>query len=121
MQKLHFQADESGFFRELRQAVQTYFRQNQLKTYANTAYFVKAGILLAVDFIAWLSLLFADQIWQMVMACVVMGVLHVSIFLNIFHDAAHRAIFKRAKWNDLLFGLFSLMGTSSKIWKHRHV
>jgi linoleoyl-CoA desaturase len=50
-----------------------------------------------------------------------MGLLLVSIFLNIIHDAVHGSIFKSDKANKLYVYLFDLMGANSFIWKQRHI
>jgi linoleoyl-CoA desaturase len=50
-----------------------------------------------------------------------MGLLIVSIFLNIIHDAVHRTIFKNEKLNEAYVYLFDLMGANSFIWRLRHI
>ena len=50
-----------------------------------------------------------------------MGLLLVSIFLNVIHDAVHGTIFKSDKINKAYVYLFDLMGANSFIWKLRHV
>jgi len=50
-----------------------------------------------------------------------MGLLLVSIFLNIIHDAVHGTIFRSEKANQAYVYLFDLMGANSYIWKLRHI
>ncbi len=50
-----------------------------------------------------------------------MGLLLVSIFLNIIHDAVHGTIFRSEKLNEAYVYLFDLMGANSFIWKLRHI
>lgn len=50
-----------------------------------------------------------------------MGLLLVSIFLNVIHDAVHGTIFKQEKMNAAYVYLFDLMGANSFIWKLRHI
>lgn len=50
-----------------------------------------------------------------------MGLLLVSIFLNVIHDAVHGTIFRNDKLNSAYVHLFDLMGANSFIWKLRHV
>ena len=50
-----------------------------------------------------------------------MGLLLVSIFLNVIHDAVHGTIFNSDKANQLYVYLFDLMGANSYIWKLRHI
>jgi len=50
-----------------------------------------------------------------------MGLLLVSIFLNVIHDAVHGTIFKSEGANQVYVYLFDLMGANSFIWKQRHI
>ena len=50
-----------------------------------------------------------------------MGLLLVSIFLNVIHDAVHGTIFKSEAANQFYVYLFDLMGANSFIWKQRHI
>jgi len=50
-----------------------------------------------------------------------MGLLLVSIFLNVIHDAVHGTIFKSEAANQFYVYFFDLMGANSFIWKQRHV
>jgi len=50
-----------------------------------------------------------------------MGLLLVSIFLNVIHDAVHGTIFTSEKLNNAYVYLFDFMGANSFIWKLRHI
>jgi linoleoyl-CoA desaturase len=50
-----------------------------------------------------------------------LGIVLVTVFLNVIHDAVHSTIFKSRRLNDTYIYLFDLMGANSFIWKLRHV
>ena len=51
-----------------------------------------------------------------------LGILLVSNFLNLIHDAVHGAIFRsNTKLNELYVHFFDLLGANSYIWRLRHI
>lgn len=50
-----------------------------------------------------------------------LGLVLVSLFLNVVHDAVHGTIFRSRRANRLLVHLFDLVGANSFIWQVRHV
>jgi linoleoyl-CoA desaturase len=83
---------------------------------------LKAAILPILYFgIYTLALLFGKRALIYYACYFAMGLLLVSIFLNIIHDAVHGTIFKNEKMNAAYVYLFDLMGANSFIWKLRHI
>lgn len=52
---------------------------------------------------------------------ILMGLTMVVIFLNIIHEAAHGNIFKKEKYNSLVYHIFDFMGANSFMWRKRHL
>src|SRR5215471_8381345 len=50
-----------------------------------------------------------------------LGIILVTVFLNVIHDAVHSTIFKTRRLNEAYTYLFDVMGANSFIWKLRHV
>lgn len=121
MNTLKYPKENTAFFATLKQRVDAYFVQNQIAPYANIQFWLNAALLVALYITMYVLILTTRQIWVLWTAYAIMGALHTSIFLNVFHDAAHGVIFRNRKWNDRLFSLFSFFGTSSYLWKIRHI
>jgi linoleoyl-CoA desaturase len=67
------------------------------------------------------ALVWGDRHLALFTCYFLMGLLLVSIFLNVIHDAVHGTIFKNGEFNRGYVYLFDLMGANSFIWKLRHV
>lgn len=49
-----------------------------------------------------------------------MGIVGFLLFVNVIHEACHGNIFSSARWNNLAYQIFDLLGMNSFIWKKRH-
>ncbi len=49
-----------------------------------------------------------------------MGLMLMTIFINLIHDAVHHVLFKSRKLNNLFVYFFDIMGANSYAWKIRH-
>jgi linoleoyl-CoA desaturase len=67
------------------------------------------------------ALLAGENLLALYSCYFLMGLLLVSIFLNVIHDAVHGTIFNNDRANQAYVYLFDLMGANSYIWKLRHV
>jgi len=82
----------------------------------------KAVLLPIIYFSVYLTALICGHYSLALYTCYfLMGLLLVSIFLNVIHDAVHGTIFKNDRLNKSYVHLFDLMGANSFIWKLRHV
>lgn len=52
---------------------------------------------------------------------VLLGLTTTVLFINSFHDAAHGALFRKPKHNNLFMYVLELYGTSSWLWSRRHI
>jgi len=107
-------------FTELRREVKK--TVSLLKGKRRTTIVFKALILPLLYFAVYTcALVFGDHSLVYYTCYFLMGLLLVSIFLNVIHDAVHGTIFTSEKLNNAYVYLFDFMGANSFIWKLRHI
>ena len=107
-------------FTELRREVKE--TVSLLETKRRNAIILKALILPVMYFAVYAcALMFGNHSVIYYSCYFFMGLLLVSIFLNVIHDAVHGTIFRNEKLNEAYVCLFDLMGANSFIWKLRHI
>ncbi|UKJ05990.1 fatty acid desaturase family protein [Solitalea lacus] len=112
----------NDFYPTLKQRVNSYFDENQLSRYANMSYFIKIALLVIAFVSTYLNFIFnVESKIEVFLSYIVLGTLVVMIFLNIVHDAAHLAIFKSKKANNVMVYFLEVFGTNNYIWKMRHL
>ncbi len=121
MRKLKFEKEPTDFYRELRAEVEAYFKNTNTSYRANRQLIVKITTMFVLYILAYFSIYFTSQWWQLVVVYAFMGSWGILLGLNIGHDAAHNAIFRKRKHNELLLFVFELLGTSAYNWKNRHL
>ena len=111
---------DEAIFTELRREVKDVVAT--LETQRRKTIILKAIILPIFYFALYAcALLYGNKALVFYSCYFLMGLLLVSIFLNIIHDAVHGTIFKNEKINAAYVYLFDLMGANSFIWKLRHI
>ena len=119
---LYFQKETDTFYSDLKQEVNNYFKENKKSIYANSFFFFKAILFISIYIISYLSIyVFGESIYYLFFIYPFIGVWGVFLGLNVGHDAAHNAVFKKRKYNLILLYVFDLLGTNSYNWKNRHV
>ena len=119
---IQFQPESDGFYSELRKEVYGYFEKNDITTYANGAMKFKMALFFAIFFLLNASIyVFGTSPLNLAIIYSLIGIWGVFLGLNVGHDAAHNALFKKRKYNRLLIHVFDLLGTNSFNWKNRHV
>lgn len=122
LQKIYFKKESDSFYEELKIEVNTYFKENNTTPYANQFMYIKIVVFFLIYILAYLSIFFFGDHFNYLIFCYsFIGVWGVFLGLNVGHDAAHNAIFKKRKYNYLLLHVFDLLGTNSFNWKNRHV
>jgi linoleoyl-CoA desaturase len=111
----------SLFQQQLNARLDAYFRTQPGGRYANMAMILKIVILLSVWSGTWVLALFGKLPgWAVAVLALIHVFTHLSIILNIAHDAGHGAI-SRLPWvNRLLTYTFDLVGVSSYLWTRSH-
>lgn len=112
---------EQMFVKTLRLKINSYFKDNQLSTKANTAMIFKTIVLLSSYVMPFFILLFVPAPgWMAVLLAVVMGFGIAGVGMGVMHDACHGAYSKHAWVNNLLAGTLYLLGSNVLNWKIQH-
>lgn len=122
MDTLYFKPEKTDFFRELNSKVDAYFKNNNISFYANRAMKIKLLVMFLIYIGAYSSMLiFGENKLFLYGSYAFLGGWAVLLGLNIGHDAAHSAIFKKPKANRALLFIFEVLGTNSYNWVNRHL
>lgn len=119
---LKYPKSGSAFWAELRTQVDAYFRENDLSRKATSKFKRKIFIMFCIYWLFYAAIYTLNyHPLLLVLYYALMGGMTIVLGLNIGHDAAHNAIFKRRKSNERLLMVFEMLGTSSFLWKQRHI
>lgn len=120
--QVRYQQREDLFFQRLKERVHGYFREHAYSTYANPAFFIKAGVLVSLYVGCYLMIwLLGSQVGWLFLGYMGMGALAILVGLNLAHDAAHGTISPHRKVNQAFCMVFDLLGANSFMWRNRHV
>jgi linoleoyl-CoA desaturase len=116
-----FPLEEPGFYNVLKQRVKDHLDKKVNKGKADSSYFIKI-LILSLAFAGTYSLIYfiKNREWVFVIYGF-LGILSIVLAINTAHDAAHGCVFRDVRHNRLLMHVFELFGTSSAIWKSKHV
>jgi linoleoyl-CoA desaturase len=121
MYNVTFNNKNKVFFNALKASVDTYFKENNLKTTGNWRLYSKTLILIPGAVGLYLALLFVPM--NPILAIVLCGILGVgmaSIGFNVMHDACHGS-FSTRSWVNEVFGLtHNFLGGNATLWKLKH-
>src|SRR5262245_30630814 len=109
-----------SIFNDLRKEVYDYINQTQPR-YSFTIKFKAIFFPLLYVSVYACALIFGKNQACLYGCYFLSGIILVTVFLNVIHDAVHSTIFKSRKLNDGYIYIFDLMGANSFIWKLRHV
>lgn len=122
MENPKFLKEPDNFFAELKAGVEEYFVVNDLSFRANNKMLVKIALMFLLFLAANISIyIFDHSIISLFALYAFIGGWSVLLGLNIGHDAAHNAIFKKRKHNEILLFIFEIVGTNAYNWKNRHL
>jgi linoleoyl-CoA desaturase len=110
------------FVTDLRQAVETYFKENNISRYGNANMVFKSIVMLSLFFVPYGFIVSGTIVnpWALWSLWLVMGVGLAGIGLSIMHDGNHGA-YSKYKWVNRLMGLtLNMVGGSAKNWKIQH-
>ncbi len=113
--------DTNGLYKELCIRIEDYFRE--------TGHTKKGGIEIVIK-VTLIAILYLSSYWFMLsnrfsptltlFFAIVFGLTNVLIVFNIAHDAAHQALFKSSRLNNMFSYAFNLVGTNSYLWCITH-
>ena len=126
MEKVKFIDQQSSkFFKELRTAVDEYFKTTKQSKHANGHMVFKTIFFSVILIAAYYILVFSgvEQVygdWIVYPLWVIIGLFSAFSAVNIGHDAIHGAYSKQTKINALMSHSFNLLGASAYMWKLMH-
>ncbi|MFI5220837.1 MAG: fatty acid desaturase family protein [Bacteroidia bacterium] len=121
MSKVSFNNKQSPFFDSVKEKVERYFRENNIRQTGNFKLFSKSLILFPIAIFFYVALVFfSPGIILSVFFCILFGFTLSIIGFNVMHDGAH-GCYSRLKWlNNLSSHSLSVMGGSTFMWKIKH-
>jgi linoleoyl-CoA desaturase len=121
MPKVTFDNTNNLFFQSVKESVEEYFQNGNIKKVGNWKLYLKAAILIPVAITIYLGLLilhFPPVIGLGL--CGLLGFTLASIGFNVMHDACHGS-YSQHKWVNELMGLTNnALGGNAYIWKIKH-
>jgi linoleoyl-CoA desaturase len=119
-EKVSFQKESTGsFYHTLKTRVTgMMYKENKSTSYIPG---IKTFVLVSIYAVFLSSIYISLTPSAIIISYITLGALTTIIFLNVIHDAAHNALFKKASLNSLALRLLILFGADEYIWKKRHI
>ena len=113
--------DTGGLYKELCIRIENYFRETGQSKKGGREMVIKI-LMIFILYVASYCLLLSNRFSPMftLIFGIVFGVTNVLIVFNIAHDAAHQALFRSSRLNNLFSYAFNLVGTNSYLWCITH-
>jgi linoleoyl-CoA desaturase len=121
MSTISFNTKNPAFFLTLRQKVDKYFKENNIKPTGNIQLYLKTAILFTLLASSYFLLLFVPMPFLVnIILWAVIGVLFAAIGFSVMHDGAHGS-YSSKKWvNEIMSNSLHLLGGSAFLWKAKH-
>lgn len=121
MSSLKFTGNNSEFYTDLKQRVQSYFESSGLSVHGGTRLLIKSVILLGTFLTLYFLLAFNQLpgIWAL-LACLPFALVTAGIGFNIMHDGAHGSLSSYPTVNKLAALTLNMLGASSFMWNIKH-
>lgn len=121
MYKVTFNNQSAVFYSALKQEVDQYFKDKQIKKTGNFSLYAKAIVLFTLAGGLYALLLWNQAGWITGVVCsALLGFVLASIGFNVMHDACHGS-YSSKKWvNNLLGYSLNALGGNAFIWKFKH-
>lgn len=120
MDKLHF-PQRNDFDQTIRNRVQDYFKNNNIKQTGNFWLFTKAFISLSGILISYLSILLGNLSWyQALFATFMLVQFQILLAFNVMHDGGHQSFSTNRHLNNVASWGMDFLGSSSFLWKQKH-
>nr|WP_198999552.1 fatty acid desaturase [Flavobacterium sp. ASV13] len=116
---VYLKAGTDDFFKKMRVEVNETILQNASLYLLNV---VKSLGLLVLFFLFYGCILFFGNSTPLLFLFYILcGFTMIVLFINAFHDAAHGALFKKAKHNEWFLYVLELFGGNHWLWMRRHI
>jgi linoleoyl-CoA desaturase len=116
-----FPSTKNSLHSELKNRVQQYFTENNIKQTGNFALWHKAVVLIGGFFAIYLHLLIGQPAWYWgLLECAALGCIIASIGFNVMHDGGHGSFSENKLMNQIASYSSSMMGASQFMWNMKH-
>ncbi len=121
MTPIRFEGRNAEFFSTLRNRINDYFKENNIKPTGNWKLYSKTIILGTLLGLNYASLYFvpADSNWIYVVYATI-GIWFAGIGFNVMHDGAHGSYSDKTWVNKLMAVSLNLLGGNAFIWAEKH-
>lgn len=120
MDKLHF-PHRNDFDQIIRNRVNEYFKNNNIKQTGNSWLFTKALIALSGILISYLAIIFGNLSWYSGLFATFMLVqFQILLAFNVMHDGGHQSFSTNKHLNNVASWGMDFLGSSSFLWKQKH-
>ena len=120
--KIRFSGQEkAGFFAEVRNQVNDYFKKNGISKNANTYMVLKTTFYLS-SLVALYVLIITEQfgLTTSLILAILLGMVQAFIGFNVCHDAMHGSFSSNRFINKALGYVFNIVGANSYVWDIYH-
>lgn len=123
MAKVTFNKNDNEFYSVLKQRVDAYFKEKNIKKTGDWRLFHKAVVLVTICIASYIALLG----WGLTMPlgwalaiCAIFGFAQASVGFNVMHDACHGSYSENDKVNDFWGYSLNALGSVCYFWKQKH-
>jgi linoleoyl-CoA desaturase len=121
MANVTFNRSKDNFFDQLKENIEGYFFQSQIKRTGNYKLFLKSIIFVLMSLSCYFMILFFTfPVLLLAVFCILLGVSLAGIGFNIMHDSAHGSYSSKRWLNALAAFSLNLMGGNIFFWKCKH-
>ncbi len=115
----YLKPDTDDFYKKMYKEVEDKVLKNKSLYRLNI---IKSLALLGFYFACYAGILFfGSDVYLLYFFYILCGVTMIVLFINAFHDAAHGALFKKPKYNDMFTYILELFGSNKWLWIRRHI
>lgn len=116
-----FPSTKNSLHSELKNRVQQYFTDNNIRQTGNFALWHKAIVLILAFAGIYLHLLIVQPPWYWgLLECALLGTILASIGFNVMHDGGHGSFSENKTMNKIASYASSMMGASQFMWNMKH-
>jgi linoleoyl-CoA desaturase len=122
MSSVKFNNSEPVFFNTLKDRINTYFSEKNVKPTGDFRLYLKTFTFVGALIASYIVLVFfTPSAWYISLGlCAIMGGLLAGIGFNVMHDGAHGS-YSNIKWlNETMGYALNMMGGSNFLWKQKH-
>jgi len=121
LKTVSFNNKNNAFYKQIKEEVDLYFKNNNKSTSGDFRLYLKSIILLPLSLGLYLSLLFVSMpVGLALLICVILGMVLAFIGFNVMHDACHGSYSKNKTVNEIMSYSMNYLGSNAFIWKIKH-